>query len=467
MAGGHGGIRTVFGGPTARGVGGRRRHGSVVAGPLSRPGCAWPAPCGGPGLQPGRLVALHPLGIPDPAADPDVDPATRDTSSGDSRRGAGGRIGDRRTQSPTPTRSPRHTTPVSTTSWPWSAARRRVPVLADWRTWWGSRPGPQRRRVRIRPHSPTRCPSPSPSRRRRCTKATGSGAVRSTGTTSTSSPHRQRQLRARHNRPRALHGQPWAPHSQPGALHSPRVLRHPPRVLRHRPRVLHSQPWALHSRPRVLRPRDQRHRRCSRRRPSLYRSRSTARRWPATGRWRTPGPILAPSTPFRPRSASCSSPSSPLASPTTGTGCPYGSRSDAPCSVDALVSTDTFGAATLVPAAAAAGGPRPWRMFEHTASVGADGLWLLVPPVLASGTDAAPSEEIRLMQDPAADLAWAVEHIVTNAVGRAVRRSEDLRAQGREPRPIRVRRSPIPGCGDSRRPSRRIGSRCYRLGGGR
>jgi hypothetical protein len=63
----------------------------------------------------------------------------------------------------------------------------------------------------------------------------------------------------------------------------------------------------------------------------------------------------------------------------------------------------------------------------------ADGTWLLIPPALAASVDSAPVEEVVLVRDPAADLAWAVEHIVTNAVGRPVRRSEDLRAQGREP----------------------------------
>jgi hypothetical protein len=72
----------------------------------------------------------------------------------------------------------------------------------------------------------------------------------------------------------------------------------------------------------------------------------------------------------------------------------------------------------------------------------ADGTWLLIPPALAASPDSAPVEEVVLLRDPAADLAWAVEHIVTNAVGRPVRRSEDLRAQGREP-PIDAR-PPLP-----------------------
>jgi hypothetical protein len=124
---------------------------------------------------------------------------------------------------------------------------------------------------------------------------------------------------------------------------------------------------------------------------------------------------------------------------------PYGNA----VHVDALVSTDTFGAATLVPAASSVAGNRPWRMFEHTVLPGAvpgaaaaDGTWVLIPPVLAGSLDSAPVEEVVLLRDPAADLAWAVEHIVSNAVGRPVRRSEDLRAQGREP-PIDPR-APLP-----------------------
>ncbi len=111
---------------------------------------------------------------------------------------------------------------------------------------------------------------------------------------------------------------------------------------------------------------------------------------------------------------------------------PYGSATR----IEALVSTDTFGISTLVPAATAASGPRPWRMYEHSPAEGtADGSWLLVPPVLAASMDSAAVEEVFLVRDLAADLAWGVEHIVTNAVGRPVQRSEDLSAQGRVPEP--------------------------------
>jgi hypothetical protein len=114
---------------------------------------------------------------------------------------------------------------------------------------------------------------------------------------------------------------------------------------------------------------------------------------------------------------------------------PYGSA----VRVEALVSTDTFGVATLVPAANAASGPRPWRMYEHSNAGGpsaasasaADGSWLLVPPVLAGSMDSAPVEDVVLARDSAADIVWGIEHIVTNAVGRPVRRGEDLLAQGR------------------------------------
>jgi hypothetical protein len=118
---------------------------------------------------------------------------------------------------------------------------------------------------------------------------------------------------------------------------------------------------------------------------------------------------------------------------------PYG----AAVRIEALVSTDTFGVATLIPAANAASGARPWRMYEHSVAQRpdgtpegvADGSWLLVPPVLAGSMDSDPVEEVVLVRDPAADLAWGIENIVTNAVGRAVRRPEDLRAQGRIPEP--------------------------------
>jgi hypothetical protein len=112
---------------------------------------------------------------------------------------------------------------------------------------------------------------------------------------------------------------------------------------------------------------------------------------------------------------------------------PYGSA----VRVEALVSTDTFGVQTLIPAATATASPRPWRMYEHAPVPGAtaDGTWLLVPPVLAPALESAPVEDVVLVRDPAADLGWGIENIVTNAVGRPVRRSEDLRAQGRVPDP--------------------------------
>ena len=111
---------------------------------------------------------------------------------------------------------------------------------------------------------------------------------------------------------------------------------------------------------------------------------------------------------------------------------PYGSA----VRVEALVSTDTFGVSTLVPSATAAAGARPWRMYEHSAVSGtADGSWLLVPSAVASRIASAPVEEVVLARDPAADLAWGIEGIVANAVGRPVRRSEDLAAQVRVPAP--------------------------------
>ncbi len=127
---------------------------------------------------------------------------------------------------------------------------------------------------------------------------------------------------------------------------------------------------------------------------------------------------------------------------------PYGAASH----VEALVNTDTFGVSTLIPAASAVSGDRPWRMYEHSVVTGpdgapvgaADGTWLLVPPVLAASMDGAPVEEVVMVRDPAADLVWGIESTVTNAVGRPVRRAEDLRAQGRQPVP-----DPRPGMPNS------------------
>ncbi len=118
---------------------------------------------------------------------------------------------------------------------------------------------------------------------------------------------------------------------------------------------------------------------------------------------------------------------------------PYGSAAR----IEALVSIDTFGTATLVPPATAAAGQRPWRMYEHTVARhsdstpdgATDGSWLLVAPVLAAGLDSDAVEEVLFVRDAAADLAWGIERTVTNAVGRPVRRAEDLSSQGRVPQP--------------------------------
>jgi hypothetical protein len=356
------------------------------------------------GLAPGRLVALHPLGIPDPAADPDVDPATHDTSAvTPAEVQAVGSVTAGRVADPDAVAAAYDANADDLVAAAGGEAARAV--LADWRTWWGSRQARDAGgwdsttltySMSVAVSEPS-APMYSADRFEGgsvdwydfdATVAAAPSAVTPPGPTTVT--------------PTPTAGTPGAGTPPPTAATSTSLQSTAIPV----PVTFHGAPvaryWqmddartdfgAIDTFPTEI--------------GKLLLAEFTAC---FAGDWyRLPVRI------------------------------PYGCA----VHVDALVSTDTFGAATLVPAANAASGPRPWRMFEHTASAAADGSWLLVPPVLAAGTDSAPNEEVVLVRDPAADLAWAVEHIVTNAVGRPVRRSEDLRAQGREPPPDR--RAPLP-----------------------
>ncbi len=99
--------------------------------------------------------------------------------------------------------------------------------------------------------------------------------------------------------------------------------------------------------------------------------------------------------------------------------------------VDHLVVRDTFGENILIETTADAVGPRataPWRMFALSDAALAAGsgpapALLFLAPVVAGALDGDPIEEVLLLRDEMANLAWAVERVVEGADARPRNRS--------------------------------------------
>lgn len=90
--------------------------------------------------------------------------------------------------------------------------------------------------------------------------------------------------------------------------------------------------------------------------------------------------------------------------------------------VRALVVTNTFGERFLIPHAREVDGPTsPWRMFSLTSDT--QKLFFL-PPVLGPLLESQPVEDLSLLRDEMANVAWAVERIVESAAGRPLDRHE-------------------------------------------
>jgi hypothetical protein len=85
--------------------------------------------------------------------------------------------------------------------------------------------------------------------------------------------------------------------------------------------------------------------------------------------------------------------------------------------IDSLTVTDVFGVASDIPSAQTAGG---WSMFVNRSASPGIAPFLLVPATAsASIATSAPIEDVHLLRDETADLAWAIEHIVEGATGAA------------------------------------------------
>ena len=121
------------------------------------------------------------------------------------------------------------------------------------------------------------------------------------------------------------------------------------------------------------------------------------------------------------------------------------------CQIRSLVVTDTFGEQVDVPPSALpADGAASWGMYYLAQSgrslahrMGPDELYFFLPPTLATNLESPPLEEVVLVRDEMANLAWAIERKVQGPTGRAVDRFEEYqeRQRGQEA----PERTPIDG----------------------
>jgi hypothetical protein len=105
-----------------------------------------------------------------------------------------------------------------------------------------------------------------------------------------------------------------------------------------------------------------------------------------------------------------------------------------------LVVTDSFGVRTRIkPFHEVDGAAGGWRMFTQSVTtangsvVVPQGDRMFIPPVLGASLQGRPVEEVHLLRDEMANLAWAVEHKVENARGRARDRHEQHLATRLDP----------------------------------
>jgi hypothetical protein len=88
--------------------------------------------------------------------------------------------------------------------------------------------------------------------------------------------------------------------------------------------------------------------------------------------------------------------------------------------IEGVVVVDTFGRETLVSAAEAPG----WSMFQTS---GGPADRIMLPSVISGASEGAPVEEVLLVRDEMANMAWAIEHTVSGPAGQRVDRHERWR----------------------------------------
>lgn len=90
--------------------------------------------------------------------------------------------------------------------------------------------------------------------------------------------------------------------------------------------------------------------------------------------------------------------------------------------IRALVVTNTFGERFLILHANVVDGPStPWRMFSLTND---NQQLFFLPPILGPMLESQPVEDLSLLRDEMANVAWAVEQVVESASGRPLDRHE-------------------------------------------
>jgi len=103
----------------------------------------------------------------------------------------------------------------------------------------------------------------------------------------------------------------------------------------------------------------------------------------------------------------------------------YLTRLDVPsgslCWIDSLTVTDVFGSAIAIPRADAPPGTS-WTMFSTTdQSSDSTAPFLVAPASAAAALQASsPLEEVHLLRDETADMAWAIERIVEDPIGNPI-----------------------------------------------
>jgi hypothetical protein len=103
----------------------------------------------------------------------------------------------------------------------------------------------------------------------------------------------------------------------------------------------------------------------------------------------------------------------------------YLARLDVPigslCWIDSLTLTDVFGTATAIARADAAPGTS-WTIFSTTDQTsGGTVPFLVVPASAAAALQSSDAlEEVHLLRDETADMAWAIERIVEDAIGNSI-----------------------------------------------
>jgi hypothetical protein len=94
------------------------------------------------------------------------------------------------------------------------------------------------------------------------------------------------------------------------------------------------------------------------------------------------------------------------------------------CRPRSLIVIDTFGQRTLIrPYTQVDGVESPWRVFHVSPD------FFFLPPSLAASLQSPPTEEVLLMRDEMANMAWAVERVIESPAGRRVRRFEEFQQE--------------------------------------